>query len=190
MVKSILLVGVGGQGTILASKILTSGLVKKGYDVKMSEIHGMSQRGGAVTTHVRYGKEVHSSVIEKGGADVIIAFEQMEALRWIEYIKPEGSAVINSQKIKPGLVLQGKAAYAEDIIEKISDSIKTTTFNATQEAKAVGNPRAQNILLMGACAKLLDLEDIDWDRVIAENVKPQFVDINQKAFKRGIELVA
>jgi len=189
MTKSILLVGVGGQGTILAGKILTTGLLTKGYDVKMSEIHGMSQRGGSVSTHVRYGDKVYSAVIEKGGADVLISFEQMEAMRWLSYLKPDGRAVINSQVILPQSVLTGQATYPEGIIEAIQAKVDTTVLDATKEAADVGNPRGQNVLLVGVAAKMLGLDGIDWNAIITQNVRAQFVDMNQKAFERGYSLM-
>jgi len=189
MTKSILLVGVGGQGTILAGKILTSGLLTVGYDVKMSEIHGMSQRGGSVSTHVRYGEKVHSAVIEKGGADVLISFEQMEAMRWLSYLKPNGRAVINKQVILPQSVLIGQRTYPEGIVEDIKSKVDTIVLNATEEAAKVGNPRGQNVLLVGAAVKMLGLEGIDWNGIIAQSVRPQFVEMNQKAFERGYSLV-
>jgi len=188
MTKSILLVGVGGQGTILAGKILTTGLLEAGYDVKMSEIHGMSQRGGSVSTHVRYGEKVYSAVVEKGGADVLISFEQMEAMRWLTYLKPYGRAVINSQVILPQSVLTGQRAYPEGILEDIKSKVDTVVLNATEEAEKIGNPRGQNILLVGTAVKLLGLEGIDWKGIIAKSVKPQFVEMNQRAFERGYNL--
>ena len=189
MANSILLVGVGGQGTILAAKILTVGLMEAGYDVKMSEIHGMSQRGGAVSSHVRYGDKVHSPVIELGGADVLIAFEQMEALRWIEYMKPGAKAVVNSQIIKPTPVLIGNATYSDKILDELKAKADTTVIDAQTEAVGVGNARALNILLAGAAIKLMGLGNINWDKIIADNVKPAFVEVTQKALKRGMELV-
>ncbi|MCL2416298.1 MAG: indolepyruvate oxidoreductase subunit beta [Defluviitaleaceae bacterium] len=189
MTKSILLVGVGGQGTILASKILSQGLLQSGYDVKMSEIHGMSQRGGSVSTHVRYGEKVYSPVIEKGGADILVSFEQMEALRWLEYVKPTAKAVVNSQVINPMPVLIGQAEYSDKILDEISSKIQTTVLDAYGEAAKLGNSRAQNLLLLGATAKLMGLTDIDWNAIISAAVRPAFVDINQKAFARGIEMV-
>ncbi|MCL2753830.1 MAG: indolepyruvate oxidoreductase subunit beta [Defluviitaleaceae bacterium] len=189
MTKSVLLVGVGGQGTILAGKILSNGLLAAGYDVKMSEIHGMSQRGGAVSTHVRFGKKVHSPVIEKGGADVVISFEQLEALRWISYLKPEGKAVVNSQTILPTPVLSGASAYPADVLNRLEEATEIKVLDATAEAAKIGNPRGQNVLLVGAAVKLLGVEGVDWDDIIAQNVKPQFVEMNQKAFKKGHELV-
>jgi len=189
MTKSILLVGVGGQGTILAGKILTTGLLTAGYDVKMSEIHGMSQRGGSVSTHVRYGDKVHSAVIEKGGADVLISFEQMEAMRWLSYLAPNGRAVINSQVILPQSVLTGQRTYPQGILEEISGKVETTVLNATEEAAKIGNPRGQNVLLVGTAVKLLGLDDINWKDIIAQNVRAQFVEMNQKAFEVGYSLV-
>jgi len=189
MTKNILLVGVGGQGTILAAKILTQGLMETGYDVKMSEIHGMSQRGGAVSSHVRYGEKVYSPVIEKGSADVLVSFEQMEALRWLEYIKPDAKAIINSQVIKPVPVIIGKADYSAKILDEISSKVSATVLDAHTEAHKVGNARALNILLVGAAARIMGLDKIDWNDIIAKNVKPAFVEVNQKAFARGQELV-
>ena len=190
MTKSILLVGVGGQGTILAAKILTLGLMQAGYDVKMSEIHGMSQRGGSVSSHVRYGEKVYSPVIEKGSADVLVSFEQMEALRWLDYIKPNAKAVVNSQKIKPVPVLMGKAAYPDNILDEIKARTDATILDARAEAIAVGSARALNILLVGVAVKLMQLKQIDWHNIIAENVKPAFVAVNQKAFTRGLALAS
>ena len=189
MTKSILLVGVGGQGTILAGKILTNGLLAAGYDVKMSEIHGMSQRGGSVSTHVRYGEKVYSAVIEKGGADLLISFEQMEAMRWLDYLKPEGRAVISSTIILPQSVLTGKNKYPEGILEGLAGKVDTCVLNATEEAAKIGNPRGQNILLVGVAVKMLGLENINWADIIEKNVRAQFVEINQKAFKHGYNLV-
>ena len=190
MTKSILLVGVGGQGTILASKILTIGLMEAGYDVKMSEIHGMSQRGGAVSSQVRYGEKVFSPVIEKGGADVLVSFEQMEALRWLEYMKPDAKAVVNSQIIKPVPVILGKAEYSGKILDEVRAKVSATVLDAHAEAAALGNAKALNILLVGAAVKIMQLESIGWNNIIGENVKKAFVEVNQKAFARGMELVS
>ncbi|MBP9958217.1 MAG: indolepyruvate oxidoreductase subunit beta, partial [Synergistaceae bacterium] len=134
MTKSILLVGVGGQGTILASKLLTIGLMQAGYDVKMSEIHGMSQRGGSVSSQVRFGKDVQSPVIELGGADILVSFEKMEALRWLEYLRPNGVVVVNDYQISPMPVVSGIAEYADTIIDELNAKVKTTLINAFDEA--------------------------------------------------------
>lgn len=189
-VKNILLVGVGGQGTILASKILTSGLMEAGYDVKMSEIHGMSQRGGNVSTQVRYGKEVESPIVGKGSADVIVAFERMEALRWLEYLKIGGKMVINDFAIQPAPVNLGAAEYPADIIELLKSKAEVTTLRAGEIAGELGNPKAMNIVLLGALVKAIGgLDDVDWDKYIAANVKPKFKELNIEAFKKGYELV-
>lgn len=189
-VKNILLVGVGGQGTILASKILTSGLMEAGYDVKMSEIHGMSQRGGNVSTQVRYGKEVESPIVGKGSADVIVAFERMEALRWLEYLKIGGKMVINDFAIQPAPVNLGAAEYPADIIELLKSKAEVTTLKAGEIAGELGNPKAMNIVLLGALVKAIGgLDDVDWDKYIAANVKPKFKELNIEAFKKGYDLV-
>ncbi len=189
MTKSILLVGVGGQGTILASKLLTHGLLQANYDVKMSEIHGMSQRGGSVSSQVRYGEKVFSPVIEKGGADILVSFERMEALRWLEYVKPTAKAIVNDYSIMPMPVIIGKAEYSPDILDEVRAHVPVTLIKANEEAIKLGNAKVMNIILLGATVKLMELTNIDWDKIIAENVKPAFIEINQKAFKCGIELV-
>lgn len=188
-VKNILLVGVGGQGTILASKILTSGLMEAGYDVKMSEIHGMSQRGGSVSTQVRYGEEVLSPIVGKGSADVIVAFEKMEALRWLEYLKIGGKMVVNDFEINPAPVNLGKAEYPEGIIEDLEKKCSVLSVKAGELATELGNPKAMNVVLLGALVKAIGtLDDVDWDKQIEVNVKPKFVELNKKAFKVGYDL--
>lgn len=188
-VKNILLVGVGGQGTILASKILTSGLMKAGYDVKMSEIHGMSQRGGSVSTQVRYGDKVYSPIVGKGSADVIVAFEEMEALRWLDHLKIGGTMVINDFRIQPVPVNLGNAEYPEGIIEHLKDICDVHAFKAAEIATELGNPKAMNIVLLGALVKSMGgLDEIDWDAEIEANVKPKFVDLNKKAFHAGYDM--
>ncbi len=188
-VKNILLVGVGGQGTILASKILTSGLMKAGYDVKMSEIHGMSQRGGSVSTQVRYGDKVYSPIVGKGSADVIVAFEEMEALRWLDHLKIGGKMVINEHQIQPVPVNLGLAEYPEGIIDHLKEKVDVLSFKAAEVATELGNPKAMNIVLLGALVKAMGgLDDIDWDAEIEANVKAKFVDLNKKAFHAGYNL--
>lgn len=189
MTKSILLVGVGGQGTILASKLLTMGLMEEGYDVKMSEIHGMSQRGGSVSSHVRYGDKVSSPVIEVGDADLLISFEKMEALRYLEYLKPNGKVVVNSFEINPLLVSSGKFEYSKEIINEISSKAHTIEIDAAKKARELGNTKVMNIILLGSIIKLMNLTSINWDKIIEENVKSGFVDINKKALQIGIESV-
>ncbi|MGV8979600.1 indolepyruvate oxidoreductase subunit beta [Clostridium sp.] len=189
MTKSIILVGVGGQGTILASKLLTTGLMEAGYDVKMSEIHGMSQRGGSVSSQVRYGNDVQSSVIELGGADVLVSFEKMEALRWLKYLKPEGKVVVNDYQINSMPILSGKFDYPTGIIEELESKVPTKVVDAARLASELGNPKVMNIILLGTIIKLMRLEAIQWDKIIRDNVKPQFVDINIKAIGVGMNLV-
>lgn len=189
MTKSILLVGVGGQGTILASKLLTLGLMEAGYDVKMSEIHGMSQRGGSVSSQVRYGDHVDSPVIEIGGADILVSFEKMEALRWLKYLKPDGKVVVNDFEIRPMPVLAGKVPYAKDILDELKSLAKTIVIDAAGESEKLGNPRVMNIILLGTIVKAMGLDGIDWDKIIANNVKPAFVEINRQALAAGMNLI-
>jgi indolepyruvate ferredoxin oxidoreductase beta subunit len=189
MTKSILLVGVGGQGTILASKLLTTGLMEAGYDVKMSEIHGMSQRGGSVSSQVRYGDKVDSPVIEIGGADILVSFERMEALRWLKYLKPDGKVVVNDYRIDSMPILSGKVDYPEGVLELLSEKVNTVAVDAAKHAEALGNSKVMNVILLGTTIKSMGLEDINWEKIIRDNVKPQFADLNLKALKVGIDLV-
>ena len=189
MTKSILLVGVGGQGTILASKLLTIGLMESGYDVKMSEIHGMSQRGGSVSSQVRYGEKVYSPVIEKGGSDILVSFEKMEALRWLDYLKKDGKIITNNYKIKSMPIITGKAKYLEEEINDEFRKVGAKLIDASKHAINLGNPKTMNIILLGSLVKSMNLEHIDWNKIISNNVKKEFVDINIEAFKVGMNLV-
>ena len=189
MIKNILLVGVGGQGTILASKLLTTGLMEAGYDVKMSEIHGMSQRGGSVSSQVRYGEKVVSPVIELGGADILVAFEKMEAMRYLEYLKPAGRVIVNNHEIGPISILSGKIDYPENLIEDLSRKVDTVVVDAAKHAAEMGNSKVMNIILLGATVESMGLEEIDWEEIIRNNVKAQFIDINIKALQHGMSLV-
>lgn len=189
MVKSILLVGVGGQGTILASKLLTTGLLEAGYDVKMSEIHGMSQRGGSVSSQVRYGEEIFSPVIELGGADILVSFELMEALRWLEYLKPDGQVIVNNYQIPPMPVIMGVSEYSSDIAEQLAAACKTTFVNAADIALNLGNAKVMNVVLLGAIVKSMGLSAIDWEDIIRRTVKPNFIDINIAAFQAGLAVI-
>lgn len=189
MVKSILLVGVGGQGTILASKLLTTGLMEAGYDVKMSEIHGMSQRGGSVSSQVRYGDKVESPVIEIGGADILVSFEKMEALRWLKYLKPNGKVVVNDFEISSMPILSGKADYPSDVIGELSSKVQTTAIDAAGKAQELGSSKVMNVILLGTIIKAMGLQSIDWEKIIKDNVKPQFVELNLKAIEAGMNLV-
>ena len=189
--KNIVLAGVGGQGTILAAKMLTIGLMEEGYDVKMSEIHGMSQRGGDVTSQVRYSKDkVFSPVIEKGSADILIAFEEMEALRNLDYLKADGTVVVNTERIPSMTVLTGAEKYPEDVLSEVENTAsKCITLDATGMAKGLGNPKAANVILLGALIKAMELTDIDWDSIVRANVKAQFADLNISALHAGINAV-
>ncbi len=187
--KNILLVGVGGQGTILASKILSSGLLAAGYDVKMSEIHGMSQRGGNVSTQIRFGEKVFSPIIGKGQADVIVAFEKMEALRWIEYLKMGGKMVVNDFEIPSVPILMGAAQYPQGILEELKGKADVSVFEAGKLAEELGNPKTMNIVLLGALVAALNISGIDWEQAIRDNVKKGFEEINIKAFELGMKQV-
>lgn len=189
MTKSILLVGVGGQGTILASKILTTGLMEAGYDVKMSEIHGMSQRGGSVSSQVRYGEKVMSPVIEKGTADIIVSFEKMEALRSLDYLKADGTLVVNNEEIPSMSVITGDEIYPDDVLEEIEKHVKAKVVDATKIAAELGNVKAANMVLLGTIIRAMGLEEIQWDKILEENVKPQFVELNKKALREGMKAV-
>lgn len=185
--KSILLVGVGGQGTILASKILSEGLALKGYDVKMSEIHGMSQRGGSVTTHVRFGSDVASPIVPEGEADVLVAFEKVEAVRWLHYLKKGGRLVVNDYEIDSLPVLIGLAEYPSGVTEKLRDAVPDAKiFNASKIAGDLGNIKAQNIVLLGALVKAMGLDTIDWKPVMKELIPARLYDLNEKAFEAGL----
>ena len=187
MTKSILLVGVGGQGTILASKLLTTGLMEAGYDVKMSEIHGMSQRGGSVSSQVRYGEKVESPVIELGGADILISFEKMEALRWLNYLKPEGKVIVNCFEMPSMPIISGDAVYPTEAIKEIEKHVPTMSIDATSIALGLGNAKVMNIVLLGAIIKSMGLEAINWENIIRQNLKPAFADINIEAIKNGMK---
>lgn len=188
-IKNILMVGVGGQGIILASKVLSKGLLDAGYDVKMSEVHGMAQRGGSVTTQVRYGEKVYSPIIGKGQADIIVAFEKMEAMRWIEYLKPSGKLVVNDYAIPSAPILTGQVDYPEGIIDELKRKVKTIVLEAANEAIQLGNIKAQNILMLGSLVKALNIDEVNWENVIKDQVNEKFVELNINAFNRGMELV-
>lgn len=189
-IKSILLVGVGGQGTILASKLLTIGLMKSGYDVKMSEIHGMSQRGGSVTSQIRYGTKVYAPTIGIGEADLLVSFEEMETYRWLEYLKPSGKVILNDYRLPSAPILNGICDYPEGLKNEISLKVDTLIIKASDIALNLNNPKGTNIVLLGALVKAMGLENLDWQDIIKENVKPQFVDANIKAFYEGLKVLS
>lgn len=188
-VKSILLVGVGGQGTVLASNVLAKGLVESGYDVKMSEVHGMAQRGGSVTTQIRFGDKVYGPIIGKGEADVLVSFELMEALRWIDLLKPGGKVIVNNLKIPSAPILAGRILYPEGILEELKSKADTIAFDATGIAKKLGNEKAMNIVLFGALSKVLDIDNINWEDIIKNTVKESFRDLNIKAYRAGCKMM-
>ena len=191
MTKSIMLVGVGGQGTILASKLLTIGLMEAGYDVKMSEIHGMSQRGGSVSSQIRYSKDkVYSPVIEIGGADMIVSFEKVEALRYLKYLKEGGTIVANNYKMESVATITGKAEYKVEEVDKKLKELNAKVINAADKAVELGNEKVMNIILLGTVIKGMHLEEIDWEQIIRDNVKEKFIDINIRALHEGMALVS
>lgn len=171
----------------MASKILTMGLIANGYDVKMSEVHGMSQRGGSVSTQVRFGKEVHSPIIGEGTADILVSFEEMEAARYAKFLKKDGKIVVNTYRIPSMPILSGKVTYPENIIETLKSKVPTLALDATALAVQVGNPKCANVVLLGALVKALGLTSINWEETIAAIVKPKTVEMNIKAFKAGFE---
>jgi len=186
---NVMLVGVGGQGTLLASRVLGNVAIKKDFDVKVSEVHGMSQRGGSVVTYVKFGKKIYSPLIEKGEADIIIAFEQLEALRWLEYLKEGGRLIINEQKIDPMPVITGKAKYPENILEKIKANYHNSiSVDALAIAKECGNIKAVNIVLLGLLASSTDIKKSVWIEAMKEVIPVKLFDVNMKAFEAGYNL--
>ncbi|MGI6578414.1 MAG: indolepyruvate oxidoreductase subunit beta [Eubacteriales bacterium] len=186
MTTSILLAGVGGQGTILMSKILSDGLIQLGYDVKMSEIHGMSQRGGSVTTQVRFGEKVYAPNIGHGEADYIVAFEKLEALRMLPFLKKDGMIIADSHEIYPVPVLTGQSAYPTNAIDAIRSVVsKVVVIPAAEVAEKLGNIRAQNIVLLGALTRSLALDGADWRTLVAKHVPPKTIEMNLNAFEAG-----
>ena len=189
MTKSIILVGVGGQGTITTSSILAKGLIARGYDVKMSEIHGMSQRGGTVVTQIKYGDKVYSPIIGEGDADLIVSFEKVEAVRALPYLKEGGTIVTDDREIFPMPVLTGAAAYPENALEGLANAgVHVIVVQAAKAAQELGNVKAQNIVLLGALVKQLDLTDIDWKAIIKDSFPEKLVELNLKAFEAGTSM--
>lgn len=186
--KNIMIVGVGGQGTLLTSRILGGITVENGYGVKLSEVHGMAQRGGSVVTYVRYGEKVTEPIVEEGQADVLIAFEKLEALRYAHFLKKDGVIIVNDQKIDPMPVVTGVAKYPEGIIEHLSEKYKVISVDAQKEALELGNSRVFNVIILGVAASKMDFEKEQWIEVIKKKVPPKTIDINVKAFERGYEI--
>ncbi|MDO4567828.1 MAG: indolepyruvate oxidoreductase subunit beta [Clostridia bacterium] len=187
---NIVIVGVGGQGTLLASKILGTIGLDNGYDVRVSEVHGMSQRGGSVVTYVRLSKDekLHSTIVEQGQADVVLAFENLEALRALPYLKPDGTIIVNTQEILPMPVITGQAEYPANSLELIRSTGNAVELDATEIAHQCGTYRAANVVMIGVLAKKLPFTYEQWMSAIEANVKPKFVDVNKEAFRRGYEL--
>lgn len=188
--KNIMIVGVGGQGTLLTSRILGGITVDAGYDVKLSEVHGMAQRGGSVVTFVRYGEKVAEPIVEEGQADVLIAFERLEALRYAHFLKKDGVIIVNDWRIDPITVVTGAKEYPENIIESLSKGHTVYSINAMEEALKLGNSKTFNVIVLGMAAKYMDFEKQAWLDVIARTVPPKTVEINQKAFLAGYEGVS
>lgn len=188
MTKSIMIVGVGGQGTLLASRILGNTVINEGYDVKVSEVHGMSQRGGSVVTYVKFGEKVFSPIIDRGEADIILAFEQLEAYRAMPFLKKGGTMIANNQKINPMPVITGAKEYPSDILEKISKNVNLVSVDALSLAKQAGNVKAVNVVLIGVMAKSTDIAYEKWVETIKTTVPEKFLDVNLKAFELGYNL--
>ena len=181
----IMIVGVGGQGTLLASRILGNAVTEAGFDVKLSEVHGMSQRGGSVVTYVKFGKKVYSPIIDKGEADIILAFECLEAYRALPWLKKGGKMIVNDQKINPMPVIIGAAEYPEDIIEKLTSVCDVAHINALDMAEKAGSIKAVNVVLIGVMAKNTDIPYEKWVSAVKNTVPEKFVEINLKAFDEG-----
>ena len=182
---SVMIVGVGGQGTLLASKVLGQALVSLGYDVKVSEVHGMSQRGGSVVTYVRYGSEVHSPIVDLGGADYMLAFEPLEAARYLPWLKSTGLIITNTHETLPMPVITGAAAYPENIVEKLAQRANVVSLDALRLANEAGSAKAVNMVLMGVFAARMDLPETAWQAALEKQVPAKFLEMNRRAFALG-----
>lgn len=184
--KSIMIVGVGGQGSLLASRIIGNVLLSQGFEVKVSEVHGMSQRGGSVVTYVKYGDEVNSPVIVKGEADIIISFEQLEAARWLPFLKKGGHLVTSTQQIDPMPVINGAAVYPENIIDKIkAQGVDVIAVDALTLAEQAGTAKASNVVLMGVVSTKMQFDESVWQAALEQCVPAKFLELNKKAFALG-----
>ncbi len=184
--KNIMIVGVGGQGTLLASKLLGRLLLSRGYDVKVSEVHGMSQRGGSVVTYVRYGDRVYSPIIDKGQADIIVSFELLEAARWTQYVRPDGKIITNTQQMNPMPVITGAAEYPKNLVQKMQAAgADVDAFDALRLAKAAGSVKAVNLVLMGRLSRYFAFSEDEWMAAIEKSVPEKFLELNKKAFRLG-----
>ena len=188
-VYNVLIVGVGGQGIILASDVLGRVAAAYGYEVKKNEIHGMAQRGGSVSSHVRFGKRVSSPIIKTGEADVLLSFEQLETLRYFPFLSEKGKVIVNDHKILPPAVFTGKQEYPSDILEKIQERVPDAVIvDGNEVATKIGNPRVANVIFLGVLSKYLDIPPEIYETVLKESIKPKLVDINLKAFHEGRSL--
>ncbi|MCR4896283.1 MAG: indolepyruvate oxidoreductase subunit beta [Lachnospiraceae bacterium] len=185
--KNIMIVGVGGQGTLLASKLLGAVLLEQGYDVKVSEVHGMSQRGGSVVTYVRFGDLVRSPIIDRGEADIILSFELLEAARWLEYLKTGGRIIVNTQRMEPMPVIAGDAVYPEDLVTKMEGAgALVDADDFLRMAEEAGSAKAVNIALMGRLSLYFpEIPEAVWQSALEKNVPPKFLELNRKAFALG-----
>ncbi len=189
--KSIMIVGVGGQGTLLASRLLGAALLSAGYDVKVSEVHGMSQRGGSVVTYVKYGEKVYSPIVQKGQADLILAFEQLEAARWLPFLKTDGTIITNTQKMDPMPVVTGAAVYPEGVLDAIRRTgVSLRAVDALSLAVEAGSTKAVNVVLIGVMAAHMDIDRAVWEQAIRDTVPQKFLEMNLKAFALGYESAA
>ncbi len=186
--KNIMIVGVGGQGTLLTSRILGALTIQAGYDVKLSEVHGMAQRGGSVVTYVRYGDCVYEPIVEEGQADVLIAFERLEALRYAHFLKKDGAIVVNDQRIDPMPVVIGAARYPENILEELEKGYRVYRVDAMEEAKKLGNSKIFNVIVLGVAAQHMNFSKEEWIKVIENTVPPKTIEMNKRAFEVGYHL--
>lgn len=185
MKKDIILCGVGGQGILSIATIIGEAATKAGLNLKQAEVHGMSQRGGSVSTQVHWGEKVYSPVIGRGAADIVVAFEKMEAVRYADYLKPDGVAVINDYEIVSSTIATGAAEYPQGCLEAMEENFKCHILNAAAIAEGLGNAKCMNIVLFGAMTAALKMDDIDWEEIIAETVPPKFRELNLSAYRAG-----
>lgn len=183
--KNIMIVGVGGQGTLLASRILGNAVISEGYDVKVSEVHGMSQRGGSVVTYVKYGDKVFSPIIDRGEADMILAFEKLEAARALPYLKEGGTVILNDREIAPMPVITGAAEYPDGLVDDIAAKSKVIAIDALSLSLEAGSAKAVNVVLIGVLARSSDISKEVWIQTIKDTVPAKFLDLNLKAFELG-----
>lgn len=189
--KSVMIVGVGGQGSLLASRILGTVFMAQGYDVKVSEVHGMSQRGGSVVTYIKYGEKVYSPIVEQGEADYLLSFEQLEAARWLSYLKNDGTMIVSDQKIDPMPVITGAAEYPEDVIGKLKGTgANIIDVDALKLATEAGSSKATNVVLIGVLSTIMPFPKEKWEKAIVQLVPPKFLEMNKKAFELGREAAA